>query len=189
VQNNKSFRIIHNGSNKIGFAVFRFFYDFLRNLQEAAKTVLLFELPIAGRPSKGTPVSQCGPWADRPARLARIRPLRWGIRPGDGWGRKRRSLGFGLWPQTGGGALVGGRPATSRRAGRGAARLRWCSGLGGGRLVLGGLGGRVGLLGCLVGNGKVGVPKLAGGLPGRQLRPACTGQQGAPACAGQQRPK
>jgi hypothetical protein len=126
-KNNKSCSIIHSGFNKIGFT---FFCDFLRNLQEAAKTVLLFELPIAGRPSKRTSVSQCGPWADRPARLAGIETLRWGIRPGDGWGRKRRSLGFGLWPQTGGGALVGSRLAASRprcgsapvvlRSGRGA---------------------------------------------------------------------
>jgi hypothetical protein len=45
-QNNKSCGIIHSGSNKIGFAVLRFFYDFIRNLQETGKSLLLFELPF-----------------------------------------------------------------------------------------------------------------------------------------------
>jgi hypothetical protein len=78
--------------------------------------------PFAGRPSKRTSVLQCGPWGGRPARLAGIEPLRWGIRPGDGWRRKRRSPTTCLWPQTGGGALVGGRPPAPRRHGRGTAR-------------------------------------------------------------------
>jgi hypothetical protein len=84
-KNNRSCRIIHKESNKIGFAFFRFFYDFIRNLQDTAKALLLFGLPIAGRPSKRTSVSQCGPWAGRPARVAGIEPLRWGFRPGDEW--------------------------------------------------------------------------------------------------------
>jgi hypothetical protein len=36
-KNNKSSRIFHHESNKIGFAFFWFVYDFLRNLQESAK--------------------------------------------------------------------------------------------------------------------------------------------------------
>jgi hypothetical protein len=36
-KNNKSCRIFHKESNKIGFAFFSFFYNFLRNLQESAK--------------------------------------------------------------------------------------------------------------------------------------------------------
>jgi hypothetical protein len=43
-QNNKSCRIIHHESNKIGFAFFQIFYDFIRNLQETAKWLLLLEL-------------------------------------------------------------------------------------------------------------------------------------------------
>jgi hypothetical protein len=39
-QNNKSCRIIHNGCNNIGFA---FFCDFIRNLQESANSLLLFQ--------------------------------------------------------------------------------------------------------------------------------------------------
>jgi hypothetical protein len=45
-QNNKSCRIFHNGSNKIGFAFFCFFCDFLRNLQETGKWQTLLELPF-----------------------------------------------------------------------------------------------------------------------------------------------
>jgi hypothetical protein len=45
-QNNKSCRIIHNGSNKIGFT---FFCDFLRNLQESANSLLLFQLFFCSR--------------------------------------------------------------------------------------------------------------------------------------------
>jgi hypothetical protein len=43
-QNNKSCSIIHHESNKIGLAFFCFFYDFLRNLQESANSLLLFQL-------------------------------------------------------------------------------------------------------------------------------------------------
>jgi hypothetical protein len=45
-KNNKSCRIIHHEPNKIGFAFFLFLYNFLRNLQETAKALLLFELPF-----------------------------------------------------------------------------------------------------------------------------------------------
>jgi hypothetical protein len=37
-KNNKSCRIIHHESSKISFIFFWFFYDFLRNLQESAKS-------------------------------------------------------------------------------------------------------------------------------------------------------
>jgi hypothetical protein len=33
---NKSCSVLHQESNKIGFAFFRFFYDFLESLQESA---------------------------------------------------------------------------------------------------------------------------------------------------------
>jgi hypothetical protein len=62
-KNNKSCGIFHHESKKIGFAFLLFFYDLLRNLQETAKALLLFELPIAGRPSKRFFSLQCGPWA------------------------------------------------------------------------------------------------------------------------------
>jgi hypothetical protein len=72
------------------------------------------------------------PWAGQPARLAGIEPLRWGIRPGERWSRLRGSPITDLRPQMGGKTPVGSRPAAPRRAGHGAAWLRWCSGLGGG---------------------------------------------------------
>jgi hypothetical protein len=42
-QNNKSCRIIHHEANKIGYTFFWFFCDFLRNLQESANSLLLFQ--------------------------------------------------------------------------------------------------------------------------------------------------
>jgi hypothetical protein len=75
-QNNKSCGIFHHEPKKIGFAFFLFTYDFLRNLQETGKSLLLFELPFcsealgkklrfamwswarlagAGRPNSGEP--------------------------------------------------------------------------------------------------------------------------------------
>jgi hypothetical protein len=59
---NKSCSIIDNGSNKIGLAFFRFFCDFLRNLQETAKQFLLLEFLFAPRPLEIIPPLQCGPW-------------------------------------------------------------------------------------------------------------------------------
>jgi hypothetical protein len=49
---NKSCRIFHHESNKIGFAFFWFLYDFLRNLQETAKSQVLFKNHFAVRPFK-----------------------------------------------------------------------------------------------------------------------------------------
>jgi hypothetical protein len=48
-KNIKSCRIFHNESNKIGFAFFRFFYDFLRNLQEPAKALILFQIQLCSQ--------------------------------------------------------------------------------------------------------------------------------------------
>jgi hypothetical protein len=45
-KNNKSCRIFHNESKKIGFEFFWIFFDFLRNLQETAKALLLIVLPF-----------------------------------------------------------------------------------------------------------------------------------------------
>jgi hypothetical protein len=84
-QNNKSCGIFHPESNKIGFTFFRFFCDFLRNLQETAKTQVLFKnhfarrsletldsyeytLAFAARPLVLKGASQCDPW--RPAGVA-----------------------------------------------------------------------------------------------------------------------
>jgi hypothetical protein len=46
-KNNKSCRIFHNESNKIGFAFFWFFCDFLRILQESAKWLYYLRFTFA----------------------------------------------------------------------------------------------------------------------------------------------
>jgi hypothetical protein len=48
-RNNKSFRIIHHESKKIGFIFLLFFCAFLRNLQETAKTQTLFQLQFCSQ--------------------------------------------------------------------------------------------------------------------------------------------
>jgi hypothetical protein len=78
-KNNNSCGIFHHESKNVSFSFFWCFYDFLRNLQETAKALLLFELPIAGRPSKRTFVLQCGPWPSGSGGPA-------AIPAGGGWG-------------------------------------------------------------------------------------------------------
>jgi hypothetical protein len=48
-KNNISCGIFHHESNKICFAFFSFFYDFLRNLQESAKALLLFQIQLCSK--------------------------------------------------------------------------------------------------------------------------------------------
>jgi hypothetical protein len=63
VKNNKHWGIFHLESKKIGFVFFRFFCDFLHNLQETGKSLYYLSYPFAGRPSERSFVLQCGPWA------------------------------------------------------------------------------------------------------------------------------
>jgi hypothetical protein len=76
-KNNKGCRIFHNESNKIGFAFLCFFYDFLRNLQETAKSLYYWSYPFAGRPSERNFSLQCRPWGGRPARGGQIPASCW----------------------------------------------------------------------------------------------------------------
>jgi hypothetical protein len=46
-KNNKSCGIFHHESNKISFAFFGFFYDFLRNLQKSAKWLYYLRITFA----------------------------------------------------------------------------------------------------------------------------------------------
>jgi hypothetical protein len=62
-QNNKSCRIIHHESNKIGFTFFRFFCDFLRNLQESGNHFYYWSSPFAVRTLERMLALQCSPWA------------------------------------------------------------------------------------------------------------------------------
>jgi hypothetical protein len=100
-KNNKSCGVFYNESNKIGFAVFWFFYDLLRNLQESATTLYYFSYPFAVRPLKRFPFSQCGPWG-RSRRGSGRNPARvgGGVGRGRAWcgarvarGRFRSELG------------------------------------------------------------------------------------------------
>jgi hypothetical protein len=60
-QNNKSCRIIHHESNKIGPAFLGFFCDFLRNLQESGKLQHYWRYTFARKPLERFGPLQCGP--------------------------------------------------------------------------------------------------------------------------------
>jgi hypothetical protein len=130
-QNNKSCRIIHNGSSKIGFTFFLFFCNFLRNLQETAKSLHYWSYPFAVRPLKSFPPLQCSPRGGRPARAARFRRSPVAGPVGDGPGRVYGSLWLSL-----GARLVGRcrRWAAHRQPG-GTGRRGWPSRRGGPRAV------------------------------------------------------
>jgi hypothetical protein len=80
--NNKSCRIIHNGSNRICFAFLRFFCDFIRNLQETEKWQHYWSYPFARRTLENFAALQCGPWGGGRCGVAKFR---------------RTSPGFGRW--------------------------------------------------------------------------------------------
>jgi hypothetical protein len=102
-QNNKSCRIIHHKSSKIVLAFFWFICDFLRNLQESAKSISLFKIRFAPgslevldslhmcpcfaeRPSGRFFTSQSGPWAPAGSGPAKFRRTAGRGRPGAGGG-------------------------------------------------------------------------------------------------------
>jgi hypothetical protein len=119
-KNNKSCRIFHNESNKIGFAFFWFFCDFLRILQESVKWLYYLRFTFARRsletfgilqicpyfaaePLEITGDSQCGPWG-RPAEVpAEIRRAGGAGQPGK-VGRRTRdppATCLGAWLESG----------------------------------------------------------------------------------------
>jgi hypothetical protein len=100
-KNNKSCRIIHNGSNKIGFEVFRFFYDFLHNLQESGKSLHYWSYPFAGRPSERKVSLQCSPWGRWPARAGEIPAMCHRSPAGEGKEGSYGSLALGFVGWTG----------------------------------------------------------------------------------------
>jgi hypothetical protein len=105
--NNKSCGIFHHEANKIGFAFLWFLYDFIRNLQETAKSQVLFKnhfarrsletsdsyeytLAFAVRPLELKGASQCEPWRPAGAAPAEIRrPAALGV--GKRWGETQGS--------------------------------------------------------------------------------------------------
>jgi hypothetical protein len=145
-KNNKSCMIFHIESKKIGFAFFWFFYDFIRIFKVSAKAIYYLRLGFTGRSLElsillrigpwftkntleRTKETQCSPLAMEAAVPAEIGRLRWRIRPGKEWGRKRGSPGLDLWPET---RRKGARWRLAAVAGAGASapvegrRRRWC---------------------------------------------------------------
>jgi hypothetical protein len=126
-QNNKSCRIFHHECNKFCLAFFWFFYSFIRNLQETARTLLLFQIHFtAGTLERKGILPKC-PWfafrpservgplqSDPPGWPAAVRPeipARAGAGPvGDGGERVYGSLAVGLGTRLGLGAA--GRAGT-----------------------------------------------------------------------------
>jgi hypothetical protein len=130
-QNNKSCRIIHNGSNKICFTFFSFFCDFLRNLQESANSLYYFSCAFAGRPSERKISLQCSPWGRWPARVGQIPVMSRRSLAGEGRGAIYGSLALGFGGWTGTRRLERwGAPAAS-----GTGRRGWPSRRGGPRAV------------------------------------------------------
>jgi hypothetical protein len=85
-QNNKSCRIIHHEPNKIGFAFFRFFYDFIRNLQESGNHFYYWSSPFAAGTLERNFSLQCGPWRPGSGGPAKFWPTAGRGRPGMGGG-------------------------------------------------------------------------------------------------------
>jgi hypothetical protein len=113
----KSCRPTHKEYNKIGFAIFGFFYDFIWILQASAKTHKRVKNLIANRPLERFESSQiypwfaqktleraqdmqCGPWGLGAARLGEIRWSAYWRGPGKGrrgvYGSRATHLGVGL---------------------------------------------------------------------------------------------
>jgi hypothetical protein len=113
-QNNKSCRIFHHEPNKTGFPFFRFFYDFIRNLQESGNHFYYFSCAFAAGTLERKFSLQCGPGRGWPARVGQI-PARFaGVWPGKGRGMARGSPRVNLsrswgWEGSGGSADGGGR--------------------------------------------------------------------------------
>jgi hypothetical protein len=124
-KNNKSCRIFHNESNKIGIAFLWFLYDFLRIFKVSEKALYYLRFGFTGRPLELLSLLQIGP-------NSRKRPWKeWGRRnvvPGHGGRRGSPELGGS------GGALGRGRGGEGRGTHRGStcAHGRGRDALGGG---------------------------------------------------------
>jgi hypothetical protein len=123
-----------------------FLYNFLRIFKVSAKAIYYLRLGFTGRSLEFLFQSRIGPWSTKntleitkekqcsplameavvPAEIGR---LRWRVRPGKEWGRKRGSPGHDLWPETG---REGARRRLAAVAG---GACRWSSCSGGGEAV------------------------------------------------------
>jgi hypothetical protein len=137
-QNNKICRIIHHEPNKIGFAFFRFVYDFIPQFTRIRKSLLLFQLRFCSRDPGKKIFFAMWSWRGWPARVGQI-PARFaGVRPGKGRGMARGSTRVDLsrsWGGEGsGGSTNGGGPAAAAAAIAPARMPVWLGNPGFGRL-------------------------------------------------------
>jgi hypothetical protein len=86
-QNNKSCRINHHESKKIGFTFFWFFCEFLRNLQESAKGFYSLSWPFAAGTLERTLCLQCSPRGAVAGAAGQFRRARRRSWPGEDGGR------------------------------------------------------------------------------------------------------
>jgi hypothetical protein len=85
-ENNKSCRIIHNESNKIGCTFFWFFCAFYAIYKNQPNHKYYLSYPFAGRPSEISFLLQCSPWRPGSGGPAKFRPTAGRGRPGTGGG-------------------------------------------------------------------------------------------------------
>jgi hypothetical protein len=133
-ENNKSCSILYNESNKISFAIFSIFYDFIHILQVSAKLHHYRRCTLAPRPSERfkslqpgprfadkplerNRTSQLGPWPRGTAGSPEFRRLRPRSQAGSGSGSSWDSPRAYWWPELGQG---GRRRGTSTAADGGA---------------------------------------------------------------------
>jgi hypothetical protein len=125
-RNNSGKITLHQESNKIGFAIFWFFCDFIWILQKSANHTLLFQnLSVAQAPgisedsqpypcfavwtSEGFPTLKCSPWGGGRHGSKQIPAMPAAVASGSGRGAVWWSpkLDLGGWPGLGGGPVRG----------------------------------------------------------------------------------
>jgi hypothetical protein len=88
---NKKSCIFHHESNKIGFAFYWFFCDFLRNLKESAKQQYYLRITFARKTLERFVTLQYGPRGAVAGAAGQFRRARRGSWPGKGWRGARGS--------------------------------------------------------------------------------------------------
>jgi hypothetical protein len=144
-QNSTSCGIFHHESKNIRIAFFWFLYNFLHNLQETAKALLLLELPLCRKALGKISFLAMWPLVARPVRL----------RPQSGEGRRRG------WPGTREGGARVARAGLGRNWGRGWPAARLAAALGGGS--------RCGPNSCVEGSGVVRLGRAVARVSAREV--------------------
>jgi hypothetical protein len=115
---NKSCSIFHNESNKISFAFFWIFYDFLCILQNSAKRIYYWRCIFATRPLERFRTAQLGPSTHGTTGSPEIWRLRWCSRPGNNLGSSACSPRTDWQPRLGRGSTLRRRTAVTGGDGR-----------------------------------------------------------------------